>query len=713
MKMGFIKLLLLSFTFAFGQKVFANNLSLKYAENVSPEHKKILVPVMEEVSFLLPPKLKEKLPANIEIKVANIGRGLTIPSDVCTKVNREDAQKVKKPFVYGSYNYEKNLLLINEPVLYELKKGKLDSTKINCQHKSLYDQAIATLVHELTHAYDFHNGRISNSMEYIRRAGFKKGLLRIKSKNIQAMRSADPYELVNIAESFAVNMEYFTMDPEFMCRKPSMFEFFKKEFQIDPFPNRNCTPNSTVMMSTQVGYMPVRLDMSRVFRIDYLLASAGKELMSGFGHSMFRIVMCAPEHVDPISKQIIPATPFGKKCLEDKFYHLVISYRANVQDATLNYMKGIFGGYPSVLYILNFGDVLDEYNRDELRDIVSYPLNLSKKERDDFVTRVKEEHWNYRGSYKFINNNCATESYDLLKTALQRDELDKKSSLSPSGVLEDLDKMQFLSMTDKEVETYKAQTDQIVTAHKEAYGYMLKNEKADKDAAIKFVTSSTVEQRLKKFSEFKKTVLPSSELNEELNLLKKRLVKSSSFSVMEQQILRTIALKMKKQIGDLLMKNEDKDVQDLLAVARRTFGKSVNELSQNGYGIPLENEMISSEELESNQKDSKEVMDEVEKLLKGTFPKEFGQIAQVEKNIKTYSSYSLEVRKEYRTKLDLYVKQVLKNLSHEEFTRSILVEAANGDKVSLKKVRDLMGKDLVTENEILDSKLKKIIIEII
>ncbi|MGZ3809902.1 MAG: DUF7844 domain-containing protein, partial [Bacteriovorax sp.] len=360
------------------QPLMAHDLPIKIMSRLESSKKISLEKALSEVSELLPQKIKSGLPQNIELKIENLSGHQSIPEDVCSPKLESDSVKNNKsknlkPFVYGEYNKKTNSLVLNMAVLNELAIGRLASAKINCQHKSLYDQAIATIVHELTHAYDFNNQNISNTSEFIRRAGFKRGLLKIKSKNIEAMRSADPYELESIAEAYAVNMEYFAMDSEYACRKPSMFEYFKRTLGEDPFPNRNCTLNNSVMMSTATGFYPIKLDVSRVYRVDYLLAAPGIELSSGFGHSMFRIVMCAPERFDPITNRVVPATPFGKKCLDDKLFHLVVSYRANVEDATLNTFKGVLGGYPSMLFILNFGDVLDEYNRDELRDVVSYP----------------------------------------------------------------------------------------------------------------------------------------------------------------------------------------------------------------------------------------------------------------------------------------------------------------------------------------------------
>lgn len=718
-----MKATLLSFflvNLAFGTQSYAHDLSLNYAKGVRDADKQVLEATMEEVSALLPQSFKDNLPKNIEIKVSKLSDHKVIPDEVCgatsahSEEEEEDSKDKKKPFIYGMYQQFGNSLTINTAVLGELAKGKEKSKRINCQHKSLYDQAIATIIHELTHAYDFNSGRISNSMEFIRKAGFKKGLLKIKNKNIQAMRSADKYELVNIAESFAVNMEYFTMDPEFMCRKPSMFDFYKRLLGVDPYPNRNCAVSNMVMTSSQLGYIPTPLHNSRVYRIDYLLASAGKGISSGFGHSMFRIVMCAPERFDPITNRTIPATPFGKKCLEDKLFHLVVSYRANIDDGKLNYIKGLTGGYPSMLFILNFSDVLDEYNRDELRDIMSYPLNLSAKEREEFITRVKEEHWNYRGAYKFINNNCAVESYDLLKGALNRDQLQTKSSVTPNGVLEDLDKLNFLSVKDGSIETFKAKTDQIILAYNKAYGYKLKSsEKSNKDAVLKFIDESTADQRMDRFNQYVKSGASKNDLGTEVSALKDRLVATSSFSVMEQQIIRTLALKYRKKAADMFMNTKDQKVLDIIKETGAAFTQNFSDLSASGYGIPLTEEMVSSDDLAAKAEGAKDTMAKAENFLREMMPNEFATLEGINKNIAVYNKQSLAVRKEFRLKLELYVNQVLKNLTHDNFTREIMIKASEGDVESLAKIRDLMGKDLVTDKEILDTKLVKLINELV
>lgn len=709
-----MKLLTVIFSAFLTQVLFAHDLPIKVSDELDSNKKIVLERVLSEVAELLPLKLKAGLPKNMELTIEKLTEHSVIPVNVCAaKAEKIDKnKKIVRPFVYGEYNRFKNRMILNVPVFNELAVGRERSQKINCQHRTIYDQAIATIIHELTHAYDFNNNSISNQIEFIHRAGFKKGLLRTKTKNKEAMRSVDPYELTNIAEAYAVNMEYFTMDPEFACRKPSMFDFYKKSMGVDPFPTRNCSLNNMVMMSTASGYYPISLDSKRVYRIDYLLASPGKDISSGFGHSMFRIIVCAPERMDPISQKIIPATPFGPKCLEDRLYHMVVSYRANVEDATLNYLKGMFGGYPSMLFILNFADVLDEYNRDELRDVVSYPLALSPLEKEDFVKKVIEEHWNYRGSYKFFTNNCAGESFDLLKAALSRPDLDQFSPIKPVSVLKDLDQIELISLKSGGEENFPAHTEQLMKAYEVGYSYRLVNEKKDKKSLINFIDNSLISDRQSLFNDFSLTKVDSEDLHTEISLLKSRLIMASSFSVMEQQILRSKASVFRKKAADFFMNSKDEKVKKLLQESNSALKQDFTELSNVGYGVPLFDEMVSLKDIETKADHSKDILNTLQTVLKDIMPQDISTLENISKNITLFNQKSLAIRKEYREKLELYIHQVLVNLSHEETTRALLIDSLKSNE-SLSKVRDLLDRDLVSTKELLDVKLRKQIGEIL
>ena len=622
----------------------------------------------------------------------------------CLPFNTEKNKHTKKTVIYGLYKKTENQLIVNAPVILELSRGRKLSKAINCQHKSLYAQAIATLVHELTHAYDLNNGRISNSEDYMRRVSLKQSLL-IKNKNLLPIRSSDIFEMTNLSESFAVNMEYFVMDPEFYCHKPSMFNYFKNLFGADPYPQRNCSVSNTVMVSSLLGVLPIELDPHRIYRIDYLLPTSMKEIPVGVRHSMFRIVICAPTRIDPISNMTIPATPMGKKCLEDLAYHLVINYKDNSEDSKLDLLKNLnlWGAYPTALSIFNFSEVLEKYNRDEHFDLTDYPLKLSETEKKDFILRVKEEHWNYRRSYNFISNNCTEDNNHLD---------DRSSLITKKAVLEDLNTPEYAYLLDMEsAEVFSGNNMQLFIAFKEAYGHssVSNKENIDQSAWLKFINESSSDSRMARFKIFSQAHVPNHNLNANLTSLKKRLAIASSFSVMEQYFQRTLILKIKTEAAEYFYNENDSHGKDILKELHSALSLKLNDSMKIGYGIPSNDEIIPDAPNEKNETLS-ELSARAQNLLKETFPNDFNNLEKISESIKIYNEYSLNARSKYRTKLELYVNQVINNLSHEESTRMILIDVIKGNKPNaIKRVRNLLGADLVTNRDLLDVKLKKII----
>src|SRR5690606_7635007 len=126
--------------------------------------------------------------------------------------------------------------------------------------------------------------------------------------------------------------------------------------------------------------------------------------MSRWGHSMLRLVICAP------------GRPRGPACRLDLEHHLVLSYRAFVGDVQLSNWDGLTGAYPSRLFILPLAQVIEEYTKVELRSLASVPLRLSRGEIEELAARAAEQHWSYDGDYWFLSNNCAVETLKLLRT---------------------------------------------------------------------------------------------------------------------------------------------------------------------------------------------------------------------------------------------------------------------------------------------------------
>lgn len=689
---------------------FSSEISYQVAQGTSKEDENAIKKAISEVSKILPQKFIQRLPKDLEIAAEKLGKSDTIPTNVC-EVLIENHAKKGNGFIYGTYNEIKELLVINRVVLAEILKGREKSKKIDCQHKTIYDQAIATFVHELTHSYDFNNDHPSSSPDYMKIANLKLGLLGLKNKNLNPMRSADVYEAKNERESYAVNMEYFVMDPEYKCRRPTLYNYFKNYFESELHREVSCQRGNKVLLTSAMGLMPIDLDFKRVYRIDYLLASPGKALESGFGHSMLRLVMCAPEHIDKLTQRKIPATPYGEKCLQDRMHHLVISYRANVEDVKLDYIKGFFGGYPSRLFVLDFPNVLNEYNRDELRDLETYPLNLNEKEKRTLLVKIMEEHWNYSGDYKFVTNNCAVEVQDLIKSVIKREGILEESSVTPSGVLKDLIRYN-LTANDKNVEVFAAKTNQIINSFNQSYNRDQHIKNATKKEVWDFIYNSDFDERVGEFVDFKKQISIIEPQAESLRAAKKTVVQVASFSALEQQILYSRSQSFRKNaMGKLIEQNkEGKSEVDVKTVEKMIKSSLSDYVSKNTYGIPFDSEIVADQVLQSNAKEKEKIMEEISNKVREMFKEEFQELDRMSENVKTINGISSKIYADYRSKLKDYLNNTLVELSRSEDTRKILEEALNSDNpVILNKVRELLGNDLITTKEFTDKYIKSAI----
>lgn len=250
---------------------------------------------------------------------------------------------------------------------------------------------------------------------------------RIKTTNMLA-RTPDKYEQQSPAEMFAVNLEYFLTDPEYQCRRPSMNKYLMNHFGHQPFQTKNCAPYMKIVdpQFSKVENALVSIDPNRIYQVHYLLAGRGQGISSRFGHSMFRLVICAP------------GKPLGPDCMKDINHHIVLSFRAFIDTPEINNLKGLRGKYPSTLFFLPFLKVVEEYTKKELRDLESYPLRLSREHIADFAKRAVETHWSYSGKYYFISNNCAVESMNMIRSATFIPHLLSEASVTPYGLRNDL-----------------------------------------------------------------------------------------------------------------------------------------------------------------------------------------------------------------------------------------------------------------------------------
>lgn len=299
--------------------------------------------------------------------------------------------------------------------------------------------ALAAVIHELAHFYDrSRGGRLSRDPRLLDLAGWQVRPFRLLPRlgdSAFTARSPDPHELLDPAEFVAVNLEYYVLDPAYGCRRPALADYFSAQFnQVQP--RTQCAPGLPFLIADDQAAAPLlELNPQRVYQIDYLLAEGNQHLMSRWGHSMLRLVVCAPDR------------PPGPDCRLDLAHHRVLSFRAFVDDMQISSWRGLTGSYPSRLFILPLGQVVEEYTRVELRPLVSLPLRLSPEEIRDLLRRAAQLHWSYDGRYRFISNNCAVETFKLLHDGLPRLSGERLASITPTGLLRRLQRANLVDST--------------------------------------------------------------------------------------------------------------------------------------------------------------------------------------------------------------------------------------------------------------------------
>lgn len=293
--------------------------------------------------------------------------------------------------------------------------------------------ALSAVIHELAHFYDrTPQGRLSQDPRLLDLAGWQVSPMRFglrTSHNAFSDRSPDRYELSRPSEFVAVNLEHFLLDPDYACRRPALHRYFSGRFDWSP-PQADCAPGQVFLQadSEDDEAALLALEPSRVYAVDYLLAEANEQPMSRWGHSMLRLVICAPGRRP------------GPDCRLDLRYHRVLSFRAFVDDVQISSWRGLTGSYPSRLFLLPLEQVIDEYTKIELRGLQSIPLRLDQAEIAGLLERAAQSHWTYDGRYYFLSNNCAVETFKLLHDGVPRLAEQPLSSITPTGLLRRLKK---------------------------------------------------------------------------------------------------------------------------------------------------------------------------------------------------------------------------------------------------------------------------------
>lgn len=530
----------------------------------------------------LPSKLTSSLPSKIKIKVKSI-------------FNLND--QVKR---VGQYNDITKTLTLNPDVF----KDELILKK--------------TLNHELAHVYEYNVEKLFLIPEYQMTAGLhKRGLFpkKLKQRNYLQSASVDSYEFKNVRESFPVNFEAFTTDPEFQCRKPLLNKFLTTYFEHTPFPGQECqmVQKIPVTINNQLVYQD--MDFSQLYQIHYLFAAKGEAAMSRWGHSMIRLVFCAPGK-----------TVKDESCVKDVAHHWVISFRANVQDIQINNIKGIMGKYPSEIFIFPMLEIIKEYTKIELRDLVSLPLALTAEQLSRMKDHVLETSYAYRGKYRFFTVNCATETLNFLQIVMNDQKFYGMQTLTPLQLFRKLKKMDFsvvnkVANQEEAIKTghhFNGQTDILAKSFDKISPYI-------RASSLKDYAKETDANERKAFFEGRAL-----STNEWASII---LIEKNILEKFQKDFMEDVA----KKVVDLLDKDKaPQAVKYLEGLRFNIIENNAIKYDWKGYGIPFEREFIEPELKQSDLPEN--AGEEARKWILENFPRQQEELDFITNNINFFTT---------------------------------------------------------------------------
>ena len=343
---------------------------------------------------------------------------------------------------------------------------------------------------------------------------------------------------------------------------------------------------------------------------------------------MLRLVICAP------------GRPRGPDCRLDLQEHLVLSYRAFVNDVQLSSWDGLTGAYPSRLFVLPLAQVIDEYTKTELRSLASVPLKLSRPEIEEVVEHAAEMHWSYDGDYYFISNNCAVETLKLLRSGSDNARLKGLDSIVPNGLLEVLKARGLADTSVLEDPKEALRLGYRFDSYRDRYQAMFDVLKTRLP-----IKQTTVEDWLALDAAERRPWLEQADLRASAALL---LLEQASFR--RQLLLAQDEVKQKylgaRQLKDGGMDKANKTLQEILA-SSGFLSRPAELLGSDGYGLPQtrEWEKLESESSQRQQQLLRLTTDldkEVRSLLE---PARAAEIAATEANVKLIGEHLRTIHK--------------------------------------------------------------------
>lgn len=534
----------------------------------------------------------------------------------------------------------KYIIKLNSHFLDVIFAGEEKAVKYNCGHRNLYKYAQAVFIREMARLYDDFNVFPKNNMRERNLLMQCAALVAPISTQATDVRCQEIFQwkysvsdrpvwinLRNLqgksaqimGDDFSRHMEFFTLDPEFACRKPAIFTFLNRYFAANK--SVECKLNTTIPVNLATDQFD--LDIKRLYQIHVLVADPGEKIESRWGHIMFRLVMCDPSRAT-----------MGPECLQDIDRHLVVGFLGEPGTILTSNWDGFRGKYPSILSIQPYATALNEYTIKESRTLTSVPLKLSDDEKQLFVFRALEDYWAYKGKYLFLTNNCATEARSFLKGILQR----RNYNLTHrQGILETpsmfLDFLIEQGYADGNVLNGKGSRDSyVISSPRQKWT-------DNAGALIDEIGNFSAEQRRNIFEQRKTADL---EKNRDLAI---------KFYQVEMEIfahLKATKDRILQSFVEMDQKNLNGDYLPLvIQLQEKVSALAPKNLVILGYGVPLTTEFKSAAQIELLQSQINEITRGLEVLLKRDRPEIFQALRDSNNNMKYFY---IDVQKVNETK---------------------------------------------------------------
>ncbi|NTV51023.1 MAG: DUF4105 domain-containing protein [Geobacteraceae bacterium] len=210
-------------------------------------------------------------------------------------------------------------------------------------------------------------------------------------------------ENLPLQQSYAKALADYLTQAYFGCQHPVYAGYFQRRYAAANTAAPCADEIPLTVANRYDGAKTVWLDPKRVSAIHLLFASKSSSMASRFGHIALRLVVC------PAGKTT-PAV-----CDANLFEHVVLGFRAHIDELSLDTLKALNGEYKAYLFANHFMDVYEEYAIGEFREVYSLPLRLDDAQRDLMVRELADIHWSYSGTYSFFTRNCATMTQDALR----------------------------------------------------------------------------------------------------------------------------------------------------------------------------------------------------------------------------------------------------------------------------------------------------------